>query len=360
MQKNPELSLQGLFIYLTQRGFKLSVRDYMDAVKSLQKGYGTCSRDGLLWLCKTLWARTDEEIRFLELLIRELPYPSEEEIKKLVPQFPGLGDPDIDKSSVKPHTPATNLTADRAEAAIPGLEFTSPTHTGLGLPEAQVHPTWTEPFILTPKPTIPMRNLIIAWRRFRTPTRTGPKVELDIDATIEEQCRMGFLLRPALIPDRVNQAKLIVLIDVSRSMVPWSVFNQTLLNSLKYSQLGQVDVFFFDNVPEGILYRQSSLRKPVPLDELLKSNTSSTLLVLSDAGAARGYHNRERIAATLDFANRVSNSWQPVAWVNPMPASRWKGTTAEAISAINSIKMFELNEDEVIRVVDLLRGKRME
>lgn len=195
--------LEGLYLHLVRSGFPLSVRDYEDALTALGCGYGLHRRDDLRWLCEALWARTDQELSRLERLFREFPWPSPEEIRKLT------GDSAREEETSHPRpsdTRAKSGQSARSQPAeqAPAVEFAAPTQSGVGLPRAQVPRETGDMFIFTPRPLIGLRSLIIAWRRFRLAQRSGPRVELDIDASIVEQARRGTLVEPVLVPVRRN------------------------------------------------------------------------------------------------------------------------------------------------------------
>jgi uncharacterized protein len=355
-----ELVLEAVFWSAVQRGMRLSTRDYQDALQALRLGYGLHRRERLLWLCQTLWARTEEEVRVLDLLFREMEAPTAAEIaEQLLEQAPGQHDgPGDTDEGASQQTVDTGLDQGSEDLSAPDYQFVPPTQGGLGLPRAKIADSSRESFILTPQPIIPLRSLIIAWRRFRAPLRTGPKVELDLEGTIAERCRQGLLAAPVLAPARRNQARLTVLVDVSSSMHPWDHFLRLLVASLAESQLGQASVYYFDNLPEQELFRRATLHDPVSLETLLTSPLNSALLIVSDGGAARGRRPRERARATADFLRRAGRLWRPIAWINPMPASRWPGTAADRIRQLPQVAMFDLSEDHLIDAIDVLRGQR--
>jgi hypothetical protein len=46
-----------------------------------------------------------------------------------------------------------------------------------------------------------------------------------------------------------------------------------------------------------------------------------------------------------------------VAWMNPMPAPRWRASSSGPIGRVPGVRMFELTEDGLIAGIDFLRGK---
>jgi hypothetical protein len=350
----PELVLRGVFAHLVGHGVPLGVRDYLDALRALRAGHGGYTRVRLLWLCRALWARTDAEARAITLLFDQLPLPSDEEVAALCGlEAPQPAPARLSRDPVE--TPAAPAAEAPPEPGV-GVSFAPPAQGGVGLPRARGEPASGELFILTPRPVVPLRSLVIVWRRFRAALRAGPPVELNLEATIDAKCRTGLLTAPALVPARRNQARVVVLVDASPSMQPWRDLGEVMRASLRQSQLGGWALRFFVNVPDE-LYADERLCRPEPVERLLREHPESTLLVVSDAGAARGRRGGERADETARFLARVSPSWRPAAWVNPMPRARWKGTAAERVAALRGVSMFEMTDDGLVQAVDVLRGR---
>ncbi|MBW4666724.1 MAG: hypothetical protein KME60_04590 [Cyanomargarita calcarea GSE-NOS-MK-12-04C] len=84
-------------------------------------------------------------------------------------------------------------------------------------------------FLLT-KDYLPVsqRQMKQIWRYFRRMVREGTPTELDIAATVDDIGRKGLLLKPILIPRRINKSELILLIDQDGSMVPFGVLSHQL------------------------------------------------------------------------------------------------------------------------------------
>jgi len=347
-----------LYLRLVSAGMPISVRDYQDALVALRSGDGQHSREELRWLCETLWARTEQEAMLMARLFRDLPRPSSSHVERLTGAA-GRQEPHRD-----PHGPASSQERRSEEAAetpadsesqTPAVEFGAPSETGIGLPRAHAPARFHETFILTPRPLLTLRALIIAWRRFRLSQRSGPKVELDVDSTVAEQCRRGTLVEPVFVPARRNQARIVVLVDGSPSMIVWRQTTKLLVESLSWSLFADAAAYYFDNVPEDVLFDGAALTRPVELKTVLERHPRSTLLIVSDSGAARGKRNHQRIRQVREFVDGTKDVWQRMVWLNPMRHGRWKGSTAESVASL--VPMFELSEDGLILAVDHLRGK---
>jgi uncharacterized protein with von Willebrand factor type A (vWA) domain len=94
----------------------------------------------------------------------------------------------------------------------------------------------------------------------------------------------------------------------------------------------------------------------VNLDAALEDWAYDTsLLIISDAGAARGFRHTSRLRATSDFLFQLRLRTQFIAWLNPFPEDRWTGTSAEVISHL--VPMFQMDEDGLSNAVDVIRGQ---
>lgn len=354
-----EFVLAGLFHHLVRRGFPLQVRDYQEVLLALRQGHGRYRRRDLQWLCETLWARTEEEVRQIDILFREMPEPTPEEIDGWAGKRGKARPQGRSQKNSLPKEKDQLATATSEDQRL-AMQFVPTTQTGRGLPQAQVQPFPGESFVLETRPVISARTLIVMWRRFRRALRSGPGVELDIQQTIQQQCRLGRLAEPALLPARRNEARLLVLVDASPSMEPWRSFFPILTESLRESQLGAAHLYYFHNVPDVVVYEQATLTQPMMLRDLMQHQADRPLLILSDSGAARGVRSWQRLNDTVRFLTSVRECWRPVVWVNPMPRHRWQGSTAEQVSRLPQLTMTELTEDELVRAVDVLRGQRNE
>ena len=78
------------------------------------------------------------------------------------------------------------------------------------------------------------------------------------------------------------------------------------------------------------------------------------MLLVSDAGAARGDYDEQRVEDTKKFLEKLHQYTYLYAWINPLPHSRWKGTTAEDIACF--VPMYSLNRDGLNDAINILRG----
>jgi uncharacterized protein with von Willebrand factor type A (vWA) domain len=144
-------------------------------------------------------------------------------------------------------------------------------------------------------------------------------------------------LQPVCRPRRANSARLLVLADASASMDPWRPFLATLADSLRLGRLASAELRYFSNLPRRQLFADADLSDPQPRDEVLRRHAGAGLLVVSDAGSARGYLNRRRALQTAAFLAEAASVFPAIVWLNPMPRTRWAGTTAALVAAGSNV-----------------------
>jgi hypothetical protein len=156
----------------------------------------------------------------------------------------------------------------------------------------------------------------------------------------------------------VNRAQLLLLIDQNGSMMPLHQFTREVVETALYESGlpdGHVSACYFQNVPADYVYQDIFLTQPIELEAVLATCDSNTsVLVVSDAGAARGYRRLERIRATVRFLSRLRYTTQLCAWLNPIPIDRWQGNSAEMIA--NLVPMFQMDNDGLSNAIDVIRG----
>ncbi|NEO23609.1 MULTISPECIES: hypothetical protein [unclassified Moorena] len=205
---------------------------------------------------------------------------------------------------------------------------------------------------------ITRRQMKQSWRYLRHSVREGPPVELDLEATVEQAARQGSLLNPVLVPRYVNRTELLLLIDREGSMITFHSLSQRLAETAaREGRLGNAGIYYFHNCPIQYIYQDPDLLK----GELISSvfarlhHTRATVLIVSDAGAARGGFNPERLRLTKNFLDQARLRVRQIAWLNPMPQGRWLETTAQEIARL--VPMFEVSRQGLDQAIDVLRGR---
>ena len=139
-------------------------------------------------------------------------------------------------------------------------------------------------------------------------------------------------------------------------MTPFHREMRALTDSARLSGLRSFDVVFFHDVPGDTVYRDEGLKDGVSLDVALAPFRDAGILVVGDAGAARGRLDRNRVARTGALLDNLRRRSPNVAWLNPMPRTRWPGSTAGEIASLEGVSMYPFDALGLIAAVDTLRG----
>ncbi len=223
-------------------------------------------------------------------------------------------------------------------------------------------------FILTDDyQPVSRRQMEQIWRFLRKPSRTGSRAEkIDLPRTIERFARQGWLDQPEWQRDRLNKVHLVLLIDHSSSMLAWNLLGRQLIAAaIQGGGHSRAEVFWFSNLPlqfesatkPGLLFKDTAHLKTEKLENLLRrsSKQDTEVLIFSDGGAARGGLNEERAKRTDVWLQLLKKNVSSVSWLNPMPKTRWWGSTAEWTH--HQVAMFEADQRGLMAAINHLRGR---
>ena len=183
-----------------------------------------------------------------------------------------------------------------------------------------------------------------SWLRLRQPLRQGKTQEIDIPATVQKIGRDGICLEPEYKPLRLNQTQLIFLEDREGSMIPFRPIIESLFNTVEPKHFAAVNRYYFRNCPRDFVYLQPKGTEVLPLERLPLERQRTVLVIISDAGAARGGYNPQRVKMTEALLEKLKPQVKALFWLNPIPSIRWTETTAEEIRKLKLLeqRMFEL------------------
>ena len=107
---------------------------------------------------------------------------------------------------------------------------------------------------------------------------------------------------------------------------------------------------------EGVLYDDCELTSTVAVEEVLRLHADGTaVVILSDAGAARGHYDLLRLLDTVSFLRALRAHTKNYVWLNPLPRSHWKNSTAAQIARY--VPMLPLDRIGMYKAVNVLRGQ---
>ncbi len=404
---NETLPLLALFDDLRlQADLPLGVEEYLLMVRALQSGFGLQDRQELYRLCCLLWTNSLQEQKVLRYYFDQ-HYPA----GSALDEPPAAGEStgtDLDAArqagppagETSPAEAAAALAQSQqaasaagstdaglppadAAASPPALAASMPEGTRLErglapLPAARSDLPLDESkatlslLSMLSEPAAPARQFVLtgeylpvtrrqmkqAWRHLRSLIREGPKTVLNVRATVDKIAYAGFLADLVLEPHRINRMELLLLVDRKGSMAPFHLLADRLVESAqKGGRLGQAGVYYFNNLPLNFLFVTPALIKAQPLEATLNRLRSerTVALIFSDAGAARGHQSAQRVELTARFIDLLKRHVRHVAWMNPMPHKRWKGTSAAEIARL--APMLEFSSRGMDEAIDVLRGR---
>lgn len=354
IDKRHQIALE-LFARRRRAGLTLGVGELLTAQDAVVGGWGAESDDALKQVLQLLWCKSAEERREFEVLWDQV-----------LPLFAGRErDTKSAASEDAPSTPPRRR--EPAQSQPPPAREDAPSPKDQG----QSKPGWgTLPVRAAYKPVamdeaadfhaygpVSRRVLAYTWRYLCRPVADGPRDILDVKATVSLAAQQGYYLTPVYRRRVRNHAHLLLLLDQNGSMTPFHRFTRDIVETARYdSRIEQVEVVHFHNVFADHVYLDLHLTSHTPLHTVLaQCDETTSLLIVSDAGAARGYRNLKRIRQTAKFLARLKRASTLIAWLNPMPQERWDSSSAEMIARL--VPMYPMDPEGLGNVVDALRGQ---
>ena len=344
MISNQTPPLFDLFLYLRDtEEFTLTLDQYHVLLSALDNGFGLSSREDLKNICFMLWVKAK---------------PDSEIAKKFSLYFDAyFAKIDVENQKIqKPEPVPKSVESVESEPvpveSEPVPSFLQPPIALQGgiLPKNKFNINTKFTLAVTDFP-MTERKIRRSFNYLRLPVRQGNLTEVDIDATVDKIGEDGFLITPVMITRRINRAEVLLLVDVSNSMIPFFLVSQLLVDNLQGTKLGKAEVYYFRNCPgEYLFYHPQNPGGKLTSEVLAKLHQQRTVvLIISDAGAARGGVNYDRIKLTENFLDELYGCVRQVAWLNPVPENRWRGTSAQGISQV--VKMYDLDNSGLVAAV---------
>ncbi|MGY2050679.1 vWA domain-containing protein [Methylobacterium sp. JK268] len=204
------------------------------------------------------------------------------------------------------------------------------------------------------------RTMRLALRRLRRFARTGAAEELDLDGTIRETAKAGYLdLR--LRPERRNAVKVLLFLDIGGSM-DWHVGLAEQLFSAARSEFKHFAHYYFHNCPYETVWTENRRRhtERTPLLDVIRTYPSDYRVVfVGDAsmspyeiampGGSVEHWNEE---AGQVWLTRILDHFPKAVWLNPVPEAHWPSTQSIAmIRQLLAGRMFPLTLEGIDRAM---------
>jgi len=177
------------------------------------------------------------------------------------------------------------------------------------------------------------RNIKVALRRLRKFAREGSAEELDLPDTIRSTAANAGWLDIKMIPERHNNVKVLLLMDVGGTMDEHIARVEEMFSAAK-AEFKHLEFYYFHNCVYDFMWKNNKRRfaeKFSTLDIIRKYNKDYKLIFIGDAtmspyeilqpGGSVEYNNTE---AGAEWLQRLTNAFPKFAWINPEPQGVWQ------------------------------------
>ncbi|QGZ60961.1 vWA domain-containing protein [Paraburkholderia acidisoli] len=188
------------------------------------------------------------------------------------------------------------------------------------------------------------RNIKVALRRLRRFAREGAAEELDLNDTIRSTAANAGWLDLKMVPERHNNVKVLMLLDVGGSMDDHIKRTEELFSAAK-AEFKHLEFYYFHNCVYDYLWKNNRRRhaERTPTWDLLHKFTPDYKLIfvgdatmspyeVLQAGGSVEYNNAEPGAVWL---RRLADQFPHFAWLNPEPERLWE--YRQSVSIIREI-----------------------
>jgi uncharacterized protein len=178
-----------------------------------------------------------------------------------------------------------------------------------------------------------VRNIKLALRRLRRFAREGAQEELDLPDTIRSTAANAGWLDIKLVPERHNNVKVLLLMDVGGTMDEHIHRAEEMFSAAK-AEFKHLEFYYFHNCVYDYMWKNNRRRfaeKFPTWDIIRKYNKDYKLIFIGDAtmspyeilqpNGSVEYNNEEAGAVWLE---RLTNAFPKFAWINPEPQGVWQ------------------------------------
>ncbi len=177
------------------------------------------------------------------------------------------------------------------------------------------------------------RNIKVALRRLRKFAREGHEEELDLDRTIHCTAANAGYLDIKMIPERHNNVKVLLLMDVGGTMDEHIARVEEIFSAAK-TEFKHLEFYYFHNCVYDFMWKNNKRRyseKFATWDIIRKYNRDYKLIFVGDAtmspyeilqpGGSVEYNNEE---AGAQWLQRLTRAFPKFVWINPEPQGVWQ------------------------------------
>ncbi len=212
-----------------------------------------------------------------------------------------------------------------------------------------------------------VRQVKMALRGLRQLSRIGPEDELDLERTIGATCKNAGEIELVWSRSRKNAVKLLLLMDVGGSMVPFARLCSRLFSAAhSSSHFKDFQYFYFHNCIYDNLYQDIERQEAVSTDHLLRilepdykvvlvGDARMAMQELTERFGAIYYYERNEVPGLLRL-KQIAEHFTHSVWINPVEPYYWNHPTVLVVEKF--FPMFELTLDGLGQAVKKLVVKK--
>jgi uncharacterized protein with von Willebrand factor type A (vWA) domain len=208
------------------------------------------------------------------------------------------------------------------------------------------------------------RNIKVALRRLRKFAREGAAEEFALDDTIQATAHNAGYLEIKMRPERRNNIKVLMLLDVGGTMDDHIGRVEELFSAAK-TEFKNMEFYYFHNCVYDYLWKNNRRRHAERFqtwDILRKYTPDTKLIFVGDAtmspyeilqpGGSVEYNNEE---AGAEWLQRFTQTFPKFIWLNPEPEGLWQYRQSIAIiRQIANNRMFPITIEGLERAMRVL------
>jgi uncharacterized protein with von Willebrand factor type A (vWA) domain len=212
-----------------------------------------------------------------------------------------------------------------------------------------------------------VRQIKMALRGLRQLSRIGPEDELDLERTIDATSKNAGEIEMVWTRSRKNAVKLLLLMDVGGSMVPFARLCSRLFSAAHSStHFKDFQYFYFHNCIYDNLYQDIERQEAVSTDHLLRilepdykvvlvGDARMAMQELTERYGAIYYYERNEVPGLLRL-KQIAEHFTHCVWINPVEPYYWNHPTVLVVEKL--FPMFELTLDGLGQAVKKLVVKK--
>jgi uncharacterized protein with von Willebrand factor type A (vWA) domain len=212
-----------------------------------------------------------------------------------------------------------------------------------------------------------VRQIKMALKGLRQLSRIGPEDELDLERTIGATCKNAGEIEMVWARSRKNAVKLLLLMDVGGSMVPFARLCSQLFSAAHSStHFKDFQYFYFHNCIYDNLYQDIERQEAVSTDHLLRilepdykvvlvGDARMAMPELTERYGAIYYYEHNEVPGLLRL-KQIAEHFTHCVWINPTEPYYWNHSTVLVVEKL--FPMFELTLDGLGQAVKKLVVKK--